>query len=235
LFAINLDPGMIEMTQRRVIKAGLRTVHLSTRDVVSDGFGGVPGSCEAMLLFNILHCEKAFIVLSAAAEAVRSGGVVAVIHWRTDIATPRGPSTAIRLRPDPILEWRTTVATSASRRKHTDAQSSATHGSAVRRLLAPSAGRRREQAICLVAHADAGHLAARLGALAARLRTATAVLHVVLFAFFATCVANLRAELAHAFGELGPAGHLVCRKRTHIRAAPVELDAAGERFDIILS
>lgn len=105
VFAIDLDPVMVETTQRRVIKAGLRNVHLSTRDVVPDGFGVVPGSCDAALLFNILHCEDPFVVLSAAAEAVRPTGIVAVIHWRTDIATPRGPSAAIRPRPEQILEW----------------------------------------------------------------------------------------------------------------------------------
>lgn len=105
VFAIDLDPVMVETTQRRVIKAGLRNVHLSTRDVVSDGFGVVPGSCDAVLLFNILHCEEPFLVLSAAAEAVRPTGVVAVVHWRTDIATPRGPSAAIRPKPEQILEW----------------------------------------------------------------------------------------------------------------------------------
>jgi len=65
----------------------------------------VPGSCDAVPLFNILHCEEPFVVLSAAAEVVRPGGVVAVIHWRTDIATPRGPSAAIRPEPERILDW----------------------------------------------------------------------------------------------------------------------------------
>lgn len=105
VFGIDLDLAMIKATQRRATDAGLTNVHLAVRDVVSDGFGVEPCSCDAVLLFNILHCEEPFLVLSAAAEAVRPTGVVAVVHWRTDIATPRGPTAAIRPKPEQILEW----------------------------------------------------------------------------------------------------------------------------------
>jgi len=36
---------------------------------------------------------------------VRPGGQIAVIHWRSDLPTPRGPSAAIRPTPAQIVTW----------------------------------------------------------------------------------------------------------------------------------
>jgi hypothetical protein len=72
---------------------------------MTDGFGGVPESRDACLLFNILHCEEPVRLLTEAAHAVRPSGWVLVIHWRYDPATPRGPSLEIRPRPHQILDW----------------------------------------------------------------------------------------------------------------------------------
>jgi SAM-dependent methyltransferase len=105
VIAIDFDPAMVATTQQRGMEAGLNNIHAMTRDVVADGFGVEPASCDAALLFNILHGEEPFSILSAACEAVRPGGTVAVIHWRSDIVTPRGPSAEIRPKAADILEW----------------------------------------------------------------------------------------------------------------------------------
>jgi hypothetical protein len=34
-----------------------------------------------------------------------TGGAVSVIHWRSDIPTPRGPSLDIRPTPEQCREW----------------------------------------------------------------------------------------------------------------------------------
>jgi hypothetical protein len=65
------------------------------------GFGV---TADAVLLFNILHCEQPVRLLRHAANALRPGGKVLVIHWRCDIPTPRGPSAAIRPSPQQIIE-----------------------------------------------------------------------------------------------------------------------------------
>lgn len=56
---------------------------------------------DAVLLFNILHCEQPVRLLRHAAAA---GPTVLVIHWRYG-DTPRGPSLDIRPRPEQIVEW----------------------------------------------------------------------------------------------------------------------------------
>jgi hypothetical protein len=72
------------------------------RDVMSEGFGV---RADAVLLFNILHCAQPVRLLQLAAGALRPGGEVLVIHWRHDMATPRGPAADIRPSPDQVAGW----------------------------------------------------------------------------------------------------------------------------------
>ena len=104
---VDIEPAMIERTRQRALEAGLSNIMCELRDVMADGFGGVPGCRDACLLFNILHCEEPVRLLTEAARAVRPGGWVLIIHWRYDPATPRGPALDIRPRPEVILDWAT--------------------------------------------------------------------------------------------------------------------------------
>lgn len=107
LFAFDIDPAMIARTSERVEAAGLRNVVLQQRDVMEHGFHLPPGNVDAVLLFNILHCECPEKLLNDAADLVCEGGSVLVIHWRHDSRTPRGPDLSIRPRPEQILAWST--------------------------------------------------------------------------------------------------------------------------------
>jgi SAM-dependent methyltransferase len=99
LHTFDIEPAMVLRTNERA--AGWRVV-AEVRDVMRAGFGV---QADAVLLFNILHCEEPVRLLRHAACALNPGGEVLVIHWRHDIATPRGPSPEIRPRPDQIAEW----------------------------------------------------------------------------------------------------------------------------------
>ena len=105
LYASDIDPAMVAATAARAGSAGLKNVAAATRDVLVDDFGRPAGSCDAALLFNILHGEEPVALLCAARAVVRTGGLIAIIHWRNDLATPRGPSLAIRPRPAQITAW----------------------------------------------------------------------------------------------------------------------------------
>lgn len=104
---VDIDAAMVALTTARAAREHPVNVQAEVRDVLADGFGPPAGSCEAALLFNILHAEEPVALLRAARDVVRPGGLVAVIHWRSDIATPRGPSLAIRPRPEQIAAWAT--------------------------------------------------------------------------------------------------------------------------------
>jgi len=105
VYAYDIDPDMIETTRHRAASQSLSGVLLERRDVFADGFGLPDSSCGAVLLFNILHGEIPVAMLQDASRIVRVGGTVAVIHWRRDIATPRGPSMDIRPSAEQIVAW----------------------------------------------------------------------------------------------------------------------------------
>jgi predicted methyltransferase len=52
------------------------------------------------MLFNILHIEESDMLLREAFRVLAPGGKAGIIHWKADAATPRGPSLAIRPRPE---------------------------------------------------------------------------------------------------------------------------------------
>jgi SAM-dependent methyltransferase len=105
LFAFDIEPEMVATTAQRAAAAGVQNLRPVVRDVLTSGFGLPAESCSAVLLFNILHAEEPGTLLRAARDVLRPDGFVAVIHWRSDIATPRGPALDIRPRPDQIAAW----------------------------------------------------------------------------------------------------------------------------------
>ncbi|WP_442485342.1 class I SAM-dependent methyltransferase [Aeoliella sp. SH292] len=100
LYTFDIDPAMLVRTRER--GQGL-SIECQERDVVQHGFGV---EVDAVLLFNILHCESPVDLLRHAAGALRPGGEVLIIHWQHG-ETPRGPSLDIRPRPKQIAEWAT--------------------------------------------------------------------------------------------------------------------------------
>lgn len=98
VYAFDIEPEMIETTQRYVQQAGIHNVQLSQHDIIDQGTGLESESVELVLLFNILHFAGRRILLDEAFRILKPSGNIAIIHWRKDIKTPRGP--AIHLRPD---------------------------------------------------------------------------------------------------------------------------------------
>jgi SAM-dependent methyltransferase len=98
LYTFDVDSEMLARTQERA--AGLRVV-CEHRDVIESGFGV---QVDAVLLFNILHCERPVELFRHAANALREHGQVIVIHWRHG-ETPRGPKLDIRPRPEQVIGW----------------------------------------------------------------------------------------------------------------------------------
>lgn len=103
--AMDIDAAMTGSTASRAAAAGCANITVAQRDVLADGFGLPARSCDAVLLFNILHGEEPIRLLGAAREVLRPGGLVAVIHWRSDIRTPRGPDLGIRPGPAQLTSW----------------------------------------------------------------------------------------------------------------------------------
>jgi len=96
--AFDIEPAMIESAGANVEGAGLKNVTFHCRDVLDAGTGLPSESAGLVLLFNILHSPERALIIKEACRVLKPSGRAAIIHWRKDVATPRGPS--IASRPD---------------------------------------------------------------------------------------------------------------------------------------
>ncbi len=103
--ALDIDPAMVAATQARAQAAGLVNVRAQMRDFIADGTGLPAGGADYAMLFNILHAEEPLTLLREAWRVLRVGGRLGIMHWRYDPTTPRGPSMAIRPRPEQCRSW----------------------------------------------------------------------------------------------------------------------------------
>jgi len=105
LYALDLEPEMLEATRQAAAAQGVENLTLRQRDFVAEGSGLPDESVDYAMLFNILHAEDPVGLLREAHRVLRGGGRLGVIHWRYDAATPRGPSLDIRPRPEDCATW----------------------------------------------------------------------------------------------------------------------------------
>jgi len=68
--AFDIDAAMVETTKRRARAADLTQIIVERRDVFAEGFGLPDGSCDACLLFNILHGEDPVAMLRESARVL---------------------------------------------------------------------------------------------------------------------------------------------------------------------
>ncbi len=103
--ALDIDPEMLAITKQKAEAARLGNVHASVRDFIADGSGLPDASVQYVMLFNILHAECPDALLREAYRILAPGGKLGVLHWNYDPTTPRGPTMAIRPRPEQCREW----------------------------------------------------------------------------------------------------------------------------------
>lgn len=108
-YAIDIDAEMIAVTAKKAQQAGLDNVQTLERDFVKEGTGLDDSSVDYVMLFNILHAEHPELLLNEAYRILAPSGSLAVIHWNYDASTPRGPSMAIRPRPEQCRGWAETA------------------------------------------------------------------------------------------------------------------------------
>lgn len=105
LIALDIEPAMVTETMNKAAESGLRNVVAEQRDFVAAGCGRPDQSVSYAMLFNILHIEDPVRLLREAYRALAPGGLVGIIHWRSDVPTPRGPSPDIRPLPEQCRAW----------------------------------------------------------------------------------------------------------------------------------
>ncbi len=116
VYAIDIEPEMIEATKRKAEENRLNNVKTILRDFVSDGSGLDDESVDYVMLFNILHAEEPTKLISESYRILRPNGKVGIIHWNYDSTTPRGPPMEIRPKPEQCIDWAISVGFNSPKR-----------------------------------------------------------------------------------------------------------------------
>ena len=105
VYAIDIEPEMIEATQQEARRQRLNNIETLLRDFILTGTGLESESVDYAMLFNILHIKNPKSLLQESCRILKPGGKLGIIHWNYDPATPRGPAMGIRPRPQDCLKW----------------------------------------------------------------------------------------------------------------------------------
>jgi ubiquinone/menaquinone biosynthesis C-methylase UbiE len=103
--AFDIDEDMINLLRKKTEKLKINNIELYLRDFIADGTGLKAGSVDYVMLFNILHHDNPFQILDEVYRILAFGGKAGIIHWRSDIPTPRGPALDIRPTPEQCKKW----------------------------------------------------------------------------------------------------------------------------------
>lgn len=103
--ALDIEPDMVALVAVRAASWGQANVTARQRDFVEFGTGLADASQGHAMVFNLLHLEEPVALLREAFRTLQPGGMLSIIHWRSDIATPRGPPREIRPTPEQCAKW----------------------------------------------------------------------------------------------------------------------------------
>lgn len=103
VFAYDIEAEMNSFLAERLATENISNVVVAEKDILEDNIDMVSNSTDYIMLFNIMHYEKPTEFLQISYDLLTSGGKVGIIHWRSDIETPRGPELTIRPKPEDII------------------------------------------------------------------------------------------------------------------------------------
>lgn len=98
--AFDIEPQMTELIQNKAIHLNIKNIELHLHDFVAHGSGLAADSIDYVMLFNILHHTSPKQLLDETYRILKHGAKAGIVHWRSDIPTPRGPQLDIRPTPE---------------------------------------------------------------------------------------------------------------------------------------
>ncbi|MDO9152603.1 MAG: class I SAM-dependent methyltransferase [Paludibacter sp.] len=105
LYAFDIEEEMIENLIPKIRNQQIDNIVLEKRDILAHTTGLPDNSIDYIMLFNILHHDSPLDFIDEAYRILKPEGKIGIIHWRSDITTPRGPDLKIRPKPEQIIEW----------------------------------------------------------------------------------------------------------------------------------
>jgi ubiquinone/menaquinone biosynthesis C-methylase UbiE len=105
VLALDIEADMIERLRQKSKERNIQNIYAEVRDFVANGSGLEPETQSHATIYNLLHLENPIELLKESYRVLRPGGNLSVIHWRSDIPTPRGPALAIRPTPEQCKKW----------------------------------------------------------------------------------------------------------------------------------
>lgn len=105
ILAFDIDKEMIWQLQNKIDQLDKNNIELHLKDFIAQGTGLPDSSVDYVMLFNILHHEIPHQILWEVNRILKTSGRAGIIHWRSDIQTPRGPQLNIRPTPDQCKNW----------------------------------------------------------------------------------------------------------------------------------
>lgn len=103
--ALDIDADLVEFNRSKALQLNIRNIDFEVRDFTAEGTGLPDLSQSHAMIYNLLHLEEPVSLLKEAYRVLRQGGTLSVMHWRSDINTPRGPSLDIRPNPEQCISW----------------------------------------------------------------------------------------------------------------------------------
>jgi ubiquinone/menaquinone biosynthesis C-methylase UbiE len=105
LYSFDIEKEMLEIVNQKLATEHIDNVILELRDILTQTTGLADNSTDYVMLFNILHHHSPGDFFDEAYRILKPKGKIGIMHWRSDILTPRGPDLSIRPRPEQIMGW----------------------------------------------------------------------------------------------------------------------------------
>jgi len=105
VYTFDIEKVMLDIVKQKLANEHVHNVNLDQRDVLTQTTGLADNSIDYVMLFNILHNDSPIDFINESFRILKQNGKIGILHWRSDISTPRGPELSIRPKPDQILLW----------------------------------------------------------------------------------------------------------------------------------
>ena len=109
LHAFDIEPELCAQLPLSVAEANRHRLQVHCQDILDlseqKRLPLTAKSLRFITVFNLLHFPNPTAWLTQLHDLLADNGKLLIIHWRSDIQTPRGPDMALRPSPESIQAW----------------------------------------------------------------------------------------------------------------------------------